>query len=235
MIASPVIMANPVYQPASSNDSHHEVTAGSVGLVAGTLIAGPFGAIIGGSLGVMTGNQQRKTETITEQQHFIAELEHDLDLISAELSQSKLHVSQLESNHQQLQNDFNQSQQSYDDDIQQFLAGYQFDVYFLSNSNVIDSHAQQGLLKLAELLKNNPGIQARIDAHSDWRGSDYSNFELAKTRLNSVEDYLSLKGANSSQILTTNYGENENVNNGSWGEELFYDRRVTITLNSFDY
>lgn len=235
LIASPAIMANSVYQPASSSDSHHEVTAGSVGLVAGTLIAGPFGAIIGGSLGVMTGNQQRKTETITEQQHFIAELERDLELISAELSQSKLHVSQLETSQQQLQSEFNLSQQTYDNNAQQFIELYQFDVYFLSNSDVIDSHAQQGLLKLAELLKNNPDIKARIDAHSDWRGSDDSNFELAKTRLNSVEGYLSLNGANSSQILTTNYGENQNMNNGSWGEELFYDRRVTITLNSFDY
>ncbi|MBL1320531.1 MAG: OmpA family protein [Methylophaga sp.] len=233
LIASPAIMANPIYQPESASSSHHEATAGGVGLVAGTLIAGPFGAIIGGSLGVMAGNQQSKAETITEQQHFIAKLESDIDLITTELSQSKLHVSQLESNHQQLQNEFNQSQQTYGDDIQQFITSYQFDVYFLSNSDAIDSHAQQGLLKLAELLKNNPSIEASIEAHSDWRGSNDNNYKLARTRLDSIEKHLSLKGANSSQLLTTNYGESKNVNNGSWGEELFYDRRVTITLNFF--
>ncbi|PHS26846.1 MAG: hypothetical protein COA83_02180 [Methylophaga sp.] len=232
-IASPAIMASPVYQPKSPSTSHHEVTAAGVGLVAGTLIAGPFGAIIGGSMGVFAGHQQSQTETITEQQHFISQLEQDLELINTELSQSKLQISQLEISQQQLQSEFNLSQQAYDDNAQQFIDSYQFDVYFLSNSDVIHSHAQQGLLKLAELLKNNPDIGARIDAHSDWRGSNDSNFELAKTRLNSVEGYLSLHGANSSQILTTNYGENENINNGSWGEELFYDRRVSITLSFF--
>ncbi len=233
LIASPTIMANPVYQPESASTSHHEVTAGSVGLVAGSLIAGPFGAIIGGSLGVLTGHKQTQSETITEQQHFITGLEHDLDLITAELSKSKLQISQLETSKQQLQSEFDLSQQSYNDNAQQFIDSYQFDVYFLSNSDAIHSHAQQGLLKLAELLKENPSIEASIEAHSDWRGSNDSNYTLAKTRLDSIEKYLSLKGANSAQLLTTNYGESENVNNGSWGEELFYDRRVTITLNFF--
>ena len=233
IITSPTLMANSVYQPQSPSNSHHEVTAVGVGLVAGTLIAGPFGAIIGGSIGALTGHQTSQTETITEQQHFISELEHDLELINTKLSQSKLKISQLATNQQQLQSEFNLSQQSYDDKAQQFIASYQFDVYFLSNSTVIHSHAQHGLLKLAALLKNNPDIEASIEAHSDWRGSDDSNFILAKNRLNSIEEYLSLKGAHRTQLLTTNYGENKNMNKGSWGEELFYDRRVTITLKCF--
>ena len=235
LIASPAIMATPVYLPESPKTSHHEVTVGSVGLVAGTLIAGPFGAIVGGSLGVMAGHQQSKTETITEQQRFITELENELELINTELAKSKSQITRLETKQQQLKSEFNLSQQSHDDNAQQFIDSYQFDVYFLSNADVIDSHAQQGLLKLAELLKNNPSIKASIEAHSDWRGSDDINFQLAKKRLDSVTNYLSLSGTNSSQLLTTNYGENENMNNGSWGEELFYDRRVTITLSLYGH
>lgn len=231
IIASPALMANPVYQAQSPSNTHHEVTAAGVGLVAGTIIAGPFGAIIGGSIGALTGHQTSQTETITEQQHFISELEHDLELINTKLSQSKLQISQLETSQQQLQNEFTLSQQDHDDRAQKFIRSYQFDVYFLSNSAVIHSHAQHGLLKLAALLKNNPDIEASIEAHSDWRGSDDNNFKLAKTRLDSIEEYLSLKGADHTQLLSTNYGENKNINKGSWGEELFYDRRVTITLH----
>lgn len=108
-------------------------------------------------------------------------------------------------------------------------------MYFLTNSKNIEAHAQQGLLKLATLLKNNPNIKARIEAHSDWRGSDDVNFQIAQNRLDAVSHYLSLYGSNSSQLLLTNYSENQNKHNGSWGEELFYDRRVTITLSSFSY
>ncbi|MFW5426533.1 MAG: OmpA family protein [Methylophagaceae bacterium] len=230
LIASPTILANPVYQQETPNPSHNEVTAGSVGLVAGTLIAGPFGAIIGGSLGVMTGHQQTKTETITEQKYFITELEQELDVVSAQLAQSKIEVSQLENSQKQIQDEL----QHYGDGMQEVIHSYQFDIYFMSNDNAVQSHAQQGLLKLVELLKNNPDIEARIDAHSDWRGSDDDNFQLAQKRLDSIANYLSTRGVNNVQILTTNYGENENMNKGSWGEELFYDRRVTITLSVLD-
>ncbi len=235
LIASPAIIATPVYQPESADSSHHEATVGGVGLVAGSLIAGPFGAIIGGSLGVLTGHQQTQTETITEQQHFITALEKDLDIISTELSQSQSKISRLESSKQQLQTDFDLSQQNHNDNTKQIINSYQLDVYFLSNSDIVHSHAQQGLLLLAELLKSNPNIKANIEAHSDWRGSNDNNYKLAKTRLDSVEKYLVMKGANKMQFLTTNYGESNNMNNGSWGEELFYDRRVTITLNLYTH
>jgi outer membrane protein OmpA-like peptidoglycan-associated protein len=235
LITSPAIMANPVYQPESASTSHHEATGAGVGLVAGSLIAGPFGAIIGGSLGVLNGHQQTQTETITEQQHFITALERDLDLITTELSQSKSQISQLETSKQQLQHEFDLSQQTHNKQAKQIVDSYQLDVYFLSNSDVIHSHAQQGLSMLAKLLKNNPNVKANIAAHSDWRGSNDSNYKLAKTRLDSIEKYLAMEGANNLQLLTTNYGESDSLNNGSWGEELFYDRRVTITLNLYGH
>jgi outer membrane protein OmpA-like peptidoglycan-associated protein len=228
-LTSPLIMAEPIYQSTSPNTSQHEVTNGSVGLVAGSLIAGPLGAIIGGSIGVLTGHQQTQSKTITEQQKFIADLELDLAVINTELSQSKLKISQLESTQLQVENTL----QQYNETVKNVASGYQFDLYFLSNSDTIQSHAQQGLVKLAILLKNNPTITARIEAHSDWRGSNDENFQLAQKRLDSVAHYLSLQGTDNAQLQTTNYGENQNMNHGSWGDELFYDRRVTITLICF--
>lgn len=232
-ITSPMTMADPFYQPASENNAHHEATVGGIGLVAGSLIAGPFGAIIGGSMGVLTGHQQSQSETITEQQHFIAELEQDLNSVHSQLLQSKNRITQLESSEQQLQNQAKSAQINYSTDTQQFITSYQFDIYFLTNSNAIQTHAQQGLFKLAELLKNNPNIQANIEAHSDWRGSEDINFQLARQRLNAITNTLTLTGVNNAQLLATNYGENANKNSGSWGEELFYDRRVTITLSAY--
>jgi outer membrane protein OmpA-like peptidoglycan-associated protein len=233
LIASPFSMADSFYEPSSENNAHHEATIGGVGLVAGSLIAGPFGAIIGGSLGVMTGHQQSQSETITEQQHFITELEQDLNIVNSDLLQSKNHIKQLESTEKQLQKQYNTAQTNYKTQVKQFISSYQFDVYFLTNSNGIQTHAQQGLFKLADLLKNNPRVQANIEAHSDWRGNEDINYNLAQKRLDSITNKLVLTGVNNSQLLATNYGEQANNNSGSWGEELFYDRRVTITLNLY--
>jgi len=230
---SPSIMANPIYQTETPTKTHHEASIGGVGLLVGSLAAGPFGAIIGGSLGVFAGHQQSQDETITEQQHFITELEHDLEIINTELSQSKSSLSQLESNQKQLEDEFEQAQKNYDNSIQEHISSYQFDIYFLSYSETIHSQAQQGLSKLAVLLKNNPNIQANIEAHSDWRGSDEANYHVAQKRLDSITNELALNGVDAHQLLATNYGEDTSVNQGSWGEELVYDRRVTITLTDF--
>ena len=61
---SPSLMADSF----NESSTHHEAAIGSIGLIAGTIVAGPFGAIIGGSLGVMTGHHQTQTETISTQQ-----------------------------------------------------------------------------------------------------------------------------------------------------------------------
>ncbi len=228
-LTSPLTMADPIDQSLPATTSQHEVTNGGVGLIAGSLIAGPLGAIIGGSIGVLTGHQQTQSETLTEQQKFIADLELDLNIINTELSQSKLKISQLESTQLQIENKLQQHNKT----VKNIVSGYQFDLYFLSNSDMIQSHAQQGLLKLATLLKNNPTITARIEAHSDWRGSSDDNFQLAQIRLDAVAHYLRLQGIDNAQLQTTNYGENKNMHRGSWGDELFYDRRVTITLICF--
>jgi len=56
---------------------------------------------------------------------------------------------------------------------------------------------------------------------------------LAKQRLTQVNNHLTQTGVNPSQLLATNYGEQQAYDSSSWDESLFYDRRVTITLIYF--
>jgi len=234
LASSPVIMADSFYlsDPVETK-THHEATAGGIGLVIGSIAGGPLGAIIGGSLGVMTGHQQTKTDTITAQQQSISQLEQELSNTMSQLSQSQQETQLSQTEIQILEDELQQFQQQHREALMQFANSYQFDIYFMTNSNVITAHAQQGLVNLAQLLKNNKHIYANIEAHSDWRGSNDDNCLLARQRLSAVSDQLVLAGSQSEQILATSYGEHANVNQGSWGEELFYDRRVTITLNYF--
>jgi len=235
LASSPTIMAESFYHtdPVEPK-THHEATAGGIGLVIGGLAGGPIGAIIGGSMGVMTGHQQTKTDTINLQQQSISELENELSQTMNKLSQSQKNTQLSATKINKLENKQQQSNQQHREQLIQFANGYQFDIYFMTNSHVITSHAQQGLVNLAELLRNNKHITAQIEAHSDWRGSSDANCLLAKQRLSAVTEQLVQAGSQSDQLLATSYGEQANTHEGSWVDELFYDRRVTITLNYFE-
>jgi outer membrane protein OmpA-like peptidoglycan-associated protein len=203
-------------------------------LVIGSLASGPLGAVIGGSMGVMAGNQQTKSATITQQKQSISELESELSLTMTKLKLSNKEQSTSLRKVQVLEASKLQLQQQHRAESMLFAAGYQFDIYFMTNRYDLTTHSQQGLMKLAELLSNNPHIYAIIEAHSDWRGSNDANCLLARQRLSAVTEQLLQAGSKAEQILATSYGEQANVNSGSWGDELFYDRRVTISLNYFE-
>jgi len=235
LTASPMVMADSFYQskPTESH-SHHEATSGGIGLVVGTLAGGPIGAIIGGSMGIMVGNQQTKTETIVEQKNTIDQLEKDINEVSTKLNQSKIDTQAAQSTIQSLRLTQRDKQQQYREALIQFANSYQLDIYFTTNSSLIEQQEQNGLDKLAKLLQNNSHIYANIEAYSDWRGTDDANCLLAQQRLTAVNTLLTEAGSKPDQLLSTNYGEHAANNKGSWGEELFYDRRVTITLNYFE-
>ncbi|MDC9725435.1 MAG: OmpA family protein [Gammaproteobacteria bacterium] len=235
LASSSTVMADSVYSiEPTETKTHHEATSGGIGLVIGTVAGGPLGAIIGGSMGVMAGNQQTKTEIIAQQKQSILALENELSLTMTQLSQSKKDNEASLTQIKTLENEQQHAQQQHRAESIHFANSYQFDIYFMTNSNVITAHSQKGLIKLAELLKNNQHFYANIEAHSDWRGSNDANCILAKQRLSAVTEQLVDAGSQSEQLLATSYGEHANINQGSWGDELFYDRRVTITLNYFE-
>ncbi|PCH63172.1 MAG: hypothetical protein COC04_04715 [Gammaproteobacteria bacterium] len=223
------LMANSIYE--SSN--HNEVTTGGIGLIAGTLVAGPLGAIIGGSLGVMTGHHQTQAETISEQQQILTLHQQTITELESELKQMVTTLDKAEKSAQYLESKQALNQQQHFEDLSQFATSYQLDIYFLTNSTELHPIAQDGLRKLSELLQRHPQLQANLEAHSDWRGSNDDNCLLAKRRLSQVNNHLTQAGVNPSQLLATNYGERHNYDTSTWGEALFYDRRVTISLNYF--
>jgi len=217
----------------TESSNNNEATTGGIGLVAGTLVAGPIGAIIGGSLGVMTGHHQTQAETISEQHQKLNSHQQTITKLESELSQMLANLDKSEKSVQQLTSKQTLNQQHHLEDLSQFATSYQLDIYFLTNSSELHPIAQDGLKKLAKLLQRHPQLQANLEAHSDWRGTNDENCLLAKQRLAKVNNKLTQSGVNPSQLLATNYGERHNYDTSTWGEALFYDRRVTISLNYF--
>lgn len=62
---------------------------------------------------------------------------------------------------------------------------------------------------LVEVLNDNPGIIIELGSHTDFRGSDAANLDLAQRRAQSVVDYLISKGIPKERLVAKGYGESE--------------------------
>ncbi|MBN2667912.1 MAG: OmpA family protein [Bacteroidales bacterium] len=62
---------------------------------------------------------------------------------------------------------------------------------------------------LVEILNDNPNIIIELGSHTDFRGSDQANRELAQKRAQSVVDYLITKGIAKERLVAKGYGEAE--------------------------
>ncbi len=92
------------------------------------------------------------------------------------------------------------------------------------------------LLRLAELLQQNPGYRVRVEGHADAVGSNDYNQRLGLARANTVRDFLLKYGAQANQITVGSAGETQpRVPGGSTtftrtDEARFMNRRVALTV-----
>lgn len=86
------------------------------------------------------------------------------------------------------------------------------------------------LLRLAELIKKNPGYKVKLVGHGDDRGSDTSNDKLGARRAEAVKAFLVKYGANPSQIETASQGKRNPRSPGRTPEARFVNRRVNVTV-----
>ncbi len=80
-------------------------------------------------------------------------------------------------------------------------------VYFDFNSASLHKSSMVSLNKLVVLLKENPGMQIELNAHTDSKGEDDYNQKLSDARAKSVVDYLISKGINESRLTAKGFGE----------------------------
>jgi OmpA-OmpF porin, OOP family len=84
--------------------------------------------------------------------------------------------------------------------------------------------------RVVKLLKENPGIEIEMSAHTDSRGSDEYNLKLSDNRARSVMEYLVSQGIAQSRVVSHGYGENKPVAPGNSEENHQLNRRVEFTI-----
>ncbi len=103
------------------------------------------------------------------------------------------------------------------------------EVNFVFDSSVL-SDGYPSLLRLAELLKQNPSYRLELTGHTDSKGSVQYNEGLSLRRSNAVKEFLVKYGASASQITTTGHSKTAPKVSNNTDEGRFMNRRVVMTL-----
>ncbi|MCZ2154847.1 MAG: OmpA family protein, partial [Bryobacterales bacterium] len=96
--------------------------------------------------------------------------------------------------------------------------------------SAILSDGYPSLLRLAELLKQNPSYRLELTGHTDSKGSAQYNEGLSIRRSNTVKEFLVKYGANPNQVSTKGEGKSAPKVSNSSKEGRFMNRRVVMTL-----
>jgi len=87
------------------------------------------------------------------------------------------------------------------------------------------------LIKLVNILKENPVIKIMINSHTDVRGSATYNQELSEKRAQSVVEYLTSKGIEGARLQFKGWGaERLLIRNAVTEEEHQLNRRTTFNI-----
>ena len=103
-------------------------------------------------------------------------------------------------------------------------------VYFQSNSEIIEERSHPMLKEIGGVLRTNPGMQIRVEGHSDGQGDDEYNRELSERRAESVRSFLIENGAAKGQVEAEGVGERRPIASNETTEGRSKNRRVEFHI-----
>lgn len=106
-------------------------------------------------------------------------------------------------------NNFKVSRQKEDADD---YISYKLNIYYDFGRTSIREDAVAELMKLYDLLQDNPELILEISSHTDSRGKSGFNQNLSQRRAEKVVDWLVAQGVSKSRLIAKGYGEDKLVN-----------------------
>lgn len=103
-------------------------------------------------------------------------------------------------------------------------------VFFATDSYVLEDASRAELNKLIELLVNNPGLNLEIGGHTDSVGSDADNLLLSERRASAVVDYLVANGVVNNRLTAKGYGETQPVADNATEAGRALNRRTEMKV-----
>jgi peptidoglycan-associated lipoprotein len=102
-------------------------------------------------------------------------------------------------------------------------------VYFGTDEYSLDEATRATLAAQARWLIANPNVRASIEGHCDERGTREYNQALGERRANAARDFLVSQGVPAARLVTTSWGKERPVAQGS-NEEAWAQNRRAVTV-----
>lgn len=106
------------------------------------------------------------------------------------------------------------------------------DINFATNSFQLDDVSRSVIDEFISFLKDNPGLKADIQGHTDDVGNDQDNMQLSKNRARTVYDYVLANGIPASRISHHGYGETRPRNTNDTEEGRAQNRRTVFVITA---
>jgi outer membrane protein OmpA-like peptidoglycan-associated protein len=103
-------------------------------------------------------------------------------------------------------------------------------VFYATNSAVLERESIIELDLLVEILNENPGIRLEIGGHTDNTGTEAYNLKLSRDRAQSVYDFLIFRGIDRERLTYKGYGMSEPVESNDTEEGRAQNRRTEVKI-----
>jgi outer membrane protein OmpA-like peptidoglycan-associated protein len=101
-------------------------------------------------------------------------------------------------------------------------------VHFALDKDFISKRSGAVLVKIAQVLKDNPTLVIELQGHTDPRASDAYNLDLGKRRAANTRKYLIKAGVDPARMTIRSFGESKRATQGSKKLDYARDRRVEV-------
>ncbi len=105
-------------------------------------------------------------------------------------------------------------------------------VYFDYDEATIRSDTETRLRAKLDILRDNPGVQLRMEGHADERGTSEYNIALGNERAESVIQFLTGFGLGGGRFTSVSYGEEQPAAQGSTEAAWAQNRRVEFVITA---
>lgn len=185
-----------------------------MGGLAGALLAGPPGFIIGAAGGVLAGRNAGMESDLHTTRQEVARLEQQQQQTSAALNELTTQLTAEQSQQRQ--------------QLQAIASGFLYRVQFRTNQSRLETQDQLAIKDLAKALGTLQSLKIHIHAFADKRGQSQENLSLTEARAQTVAQQLMRWGVSGRRIKTRAYGEASARYDQPDVEGLGFDRQVII-------
>jgi sortase system peptidoglycan-associated protein len=212
--------------------SKEETTGFFSGIVFGSLVGGPPGAIVGGALGKFMGDGWNAKQRVGDMQANIYELQlmlaqqhEETDALRRNYQLAKSQLETLNTGTSAVQPARFETQS-----VAPCCDNTVLSLHFRSGSSTIEPQFEEQLQSLVRLARQMPTAVVEITGYADRNGDAERNLLLSRARGAAVKHYLEHQGIADAAMTTVAYGEAKPLQAEQNLESDFFDRRVIVRL-----